>query len=442
MQLAGLANWYRIYTDRKVLTVLLLGFSSGLPLLLLGATLGAWLQDSGLDKATIGLFALVAIPYSFNFLWAPIIDQLRLPWLTKRFGRRRGWMLLLQCAIAAVLVSFAFTDPVENAVLPAYLAVLLAFFSASQDVVIDAFRTEYLDESQYGEGAAVAVFGYRLGMLVAGAGALALADQIDWQIVYVVMAGCMAVGAITTLCATEPKRHEVLVTLEGETTAEKVRHWLHRALVMPFVDFMQRHYRWWLILLFILCYRIPDGFIGFVTTPFFLDVGFTKSQVAGVAKLYGFGATLIGMFAGGALISRYGIGRCLLGFLLLQIVTNVTYALLALKGPYIYYLMFAISMDNLSGGMVTAVAIAYMMRLCNLQYTATQYALLSSLASLASKTIASSAGIVAEQYGWVEMFFLSALLGLPAIACWYGLRHSLLKLAPSSRSQAEAATSE
>lgn len=402
----------RAYTDRKLLAVMCLGFSSGLPLLLVGGTLGAWLQDNGLDRSTIGLFALVALPYSFNFLWAPFIDRLRLPYLSRRFGRRRGWMLLTQSLLVVAISAFALTDPAQDLGLVAWAAVMVAFVSASQDVVVDAFRAEYLAQSQYGRGAAMAVFGYRLGMMAAGAGALAIADQAVWQVAYMVMAGAMVVGLLTTLCVSEPARVEA----EKIEPAPTVGAWLYQAVVMPFKDFMHRHQGWWLMLLLILFYRLPDGFIGFITTPFFLDIGFAKSEVATIAKLYGFGATLLGMFIGGGLIPKLGVTRCLWLFLLFQIVANLSYTMLSISGPDRSMLMLAISLDNMSGGMVTAVAIAYMMSLCNLAYTATQYALLSSLASLASKTIAGSAGFVADSYGWTAMFGLSAVLGLLPIA--------------------------
>ncbi|MCI5048897.1 MAG: MFS transporter [Rickettsiales bacterium] len=410
----SLSEWITIYTHRKVLAVCLMGFSSGLPLLLIGGTLGAWLRDAGLDKGTIGTFALVALPYSFNFLWAPFIDRLKLPILSKRFGRRRGWLFFTQAVLLVAIAGFSTLDPAIDTAKVAWLAVLVAFFSASQDVVIDAFRTEYLGRNQYGEGAAMAVFGYRLGMLFTGAGALALADQMAWQIVYAIMALGMLASMIVVLFVKEPESTEA-----PSKAAPSLGAWLYEAVVMPFRDFATRHAGWWMILLFILFYRMPDGFIGFITTPFFLDIGFTKSQVAAIAKVYGFGATLAGMFAGGVLIHKLGIRSCLWWFLIFQICTNLTYAGLSVIGPEPYYLMFAISMDNLSGGMITAAAIAYMMSLCNQTYTATQYALLSSLASLASKTIAGSAGFVAEAHGWTIMFIASAAFGLPAMLLYW-----------------------
>ncbi len=451
------------YIHPKIIAVLLLGFSSGLPRLLVASTLGAWLLDSGVEKAAIGLFAYVAIPYSFNFVWAPLVDHLRLPWLTERFGRRRGWMLLSQAVLAALLLYMGQLNPATSPYAVAVVALLIGFMSATQDIVIDAYRTEFLDEEQYGQGAAVAVFGYRLGMLVAGAGALYIAQYIDWSAVYPAMAAFMLVGMVTALVAGEPgcegaegrgqgaeeyeakpacdrmpplMRREACAASERKTNNEAAegreqgdeanktnkqttqeRFFTH-AILDPFRDFAQRHKNWLAILLFILFYRVPDGFIGFMTTPFLLDIGFTKVTVANIGKLYGFAATIAGMFIGGALIGRLGVMCCLWWFLLFQIGANLMYAAQAWVGVDPVFLIFTISMDNLSGGMVTAAAIAYMMSLCSMSYTATQYALLSSLASLASITLAGSAGWIAEIYGWEMMFILSAVMGLPALVAY------------------------
>lgn len=399
-------NWLSPYLDRRILIIGLLGFSSGAPLLLVGSTLGAWLTESGIDKSTIGLFALVALPYSFNFIWAPFIDQLRLPFFCKLLGRRRGWLLFIQLLLALAIAAQAFTDPSQQTLHTALIAVLIAFFSASQDVVIDAYRAEILERPQYGAGAAIAVFGYRLGMLATGAGALALADQIPWNLVYVCMAACIAVGMATTLLAREPA---------APVAPPKEVGFMKRALIEPFADFAKQHPRWLLILAFIFCYRLSDGFISFMTTPFFLDIGFDKTTIATVAKLYGFGATLAGMFLGGVLIGRWTIIRCLWVFAVLQIFTNIAFVILSVSGPDTSLLMLAVSMDNLSGGMITAAAIAYMMTLCSPAFTATQYALLSSLASLASKTIAGAAGFIAAAYGWPAMFIISGAMGIPAL---------------------------
>jgi PAT family beta-lactamase induction signal transducer AmpG len=420
-------KWLTNYLHPKLLVIGFLGFSSGLPLLLVGGTLGAWLLDAGLDKATIGAFALVGLPYNLKFLWSPFIDRLPLPGLTRLLGRRRSWMIFTQILLVAAIGAFALLDPAVHPAWVAWLAVAVAFISASQDVVIDAYRAEYLDPPQFGEGAAMSVFGYRIGMLVAGAGALALADQATWQIVYIVMAAFMVVGIITVLCTKEPAISE---NEKSRIAAKGMKAWIYHAVVMPFKDFIQRYPQWILILLFILFYRLPDGFIAFITTPFFLDIGYTKSQVAAIGKIYGFAATILGGFAGGALIRYWGVSKSLIYFLLFHIITLLTYAVLAVVTPMygadslmgIGGLTTAITLDHLTGGMVTAAGIAYMMSLCNIQYTATQYALLSSLAAVASKTLAGTAGIVAESIGWDGMFLLSALMGLPAALIWVALR--------------------
>lgn len=411
------------YFQPRLIAVMLLGFASGLPYLLVGSTLGARLLDAGLDIKTIGLFALVALPYSFNFVWAPLLDHVKLPILTRRMGRRRGWLIVIQFLLLLSIVLLAGIDPADAPTHVALAAVLVAFLSASQDVVIDAFRAEYLKREAYGEGAAMAVFGYRLGMLSAGAGALALADAESWAMAYNIMAALMGAAIVVTLCVREPEIPETPESLKTHAAKKGIVAWLSFAIVTPLADFATRHPYWWMLLLLILFYRMPDGFVAFITTPFFLSVGFEKTEVAAVAKLYGFGATLLGMFVGGTLLHRWGVKRCLWWFLWFQMLANAGYALLSLSGANLAMLMLTISLDNCSGGMVTAAAIAYMMGLCNLQFTATQYALLSSLASLASKTIASSAGYFAEWVGWASMFGLSALLGLPALFVLYCLRN-------------------
>lgn len=423
-----------IYFHPKVLAVMLLGFSSGLPRLLVASTLGALLTDHALSMAAVGLFAYVALPYSFNFLWAPFADHLKIPYLTNKLGKRRGWILFNQLALTACLGAIALIDPASETFALALLALLTAFFSASQDIGIDALRTEYLAPSQYGEGAAMAVFGYRLGMLAAGAGALYLAEFVDWSAAYIAMAALMLVGIATILAVKEPEN-------ESAAAAPPItddRSPITPLIIAPFKDFMQRFSGWGWLLAFILFYRLSDGFIGFMTTPFFLEIGFEKSTIANIAKLYGFGATLLGMFVGGAIISKLGLFTALWSFALFQLLANLAYLHLALIGPQLYGLTLAISMDNLSGGMVTAAAIAFMMRLCQSPlHTATQYALLSSLASLGSITLAGSAGWIAQTHGWPAMFTLSALLGLPCLLIFYAKRQQFRTISqPSSTAEA------
>ncbi len=420
----AIVNWCKIYFHPKVLAVMFLGFSSGLPRLLVASTLGALLTDSAVEMATVGLFAYVALPYSFNFLWAPLVDYFHIPILSKKLGHRRSWMLVIQISLIGALAFLAFTNPAQAPAMVAVAALLVAFLSASQDIVIDAFRTEYLDKSQYGEGAAMTVFGYRLGMLVAGAGALYMADVVNWQSAYLAMAACMVVGIITTLLVKSPE------AVEKISTHTLGKGFFSSAIIAPFRDFMARFSGWGWLLAFILFYRLSDGFIGFMTTPFFLQIGFDKTTIAGIAKLFGFGATLAGMFIGGAMIAKLGLFTSLWSFALFQLVANLAYLALSIIGQDINALTFAITMDNLSGGMVTAAAIAFMMRLCqSAQYTATQYALLASLASLGSITLAGSAGWIAESYGWTAMFSLSAVFGLPCLAIFWYKRKMFRELA-------------
>lgn len=413
----ALVDGFSPFVHPKIRIILLLGFFSGLPYLLVGGTLAVWLRESGLDIATVGLFAWVAIPYSFNFAWAPLVDQLRIPWLTSRLGKRRSWMLLSQLALVIALLTLSLFPPQLSLASFALVALLAAFASATQDIVIDAYRTEYLDETQYQDGAAMAVFGYRIGVLVAGAGALSLADlsAIDWPQVYLCMALLMAFGIAVTLAICEPAH-----PAGGQAGREK--GWLRYAIVEPFIAFMRAHRGWPWILLLIFSYRLPDGFIGFISYTFYIDQGFSKTEIAGIVKLFGLIATLAGAFTGALLMRRFGLMNCLIGFLLFQMAANLGYLGFSVLGAHIPYLMLAISLDNLSAGMITAAAITYMMQLCDLRFTATQYALLSSLASLASKTLAGAAGWVAATFGWNAMFILSASLGLPALLILLYLR--------------------
>lgn len=408
----------RAYFHPHILTVLVLGFASGLPLPLVAGTLAARLTDAGASLAAIGLFAYVMVPYSLKFAWAPLVDHLRLPWLTRRFGQRSGWMLLTQAALLVALLALGSADPAAAPLLTALLALLVAFLSASQDIVIDAYRAEFLEQERYGEGAAAAVLGYRLGaQLVGGALALSLADHLPWSQVYTLMAGLMVVGMAALLRAGEPKRRRESAPYAGP------RDWLAQAVIGPFAQFARAHPRWLALLAFVALYRMPDGFIGFMSTPFFLNIGFTKTEIAAVAKVYGLAASIGGAILGGLAVRRFGVWPALMTMGVAQMFSNLAYLLVAHAGPEIWALMTAITLDNLAGGAVTAVAVAFLMRLCDVNYTATQYALLSSLAALAGMTLAGAAGWIAAQYGWVAMFTLSSIIGLPALLLLAGLRN-------------------
>ena len=395
--------------------MLFLGFSAGLPFLLVFSTLSAWLTEEGLSRTTIGFFSWVGITYSVKVIWAPFVDYLRLPFLTRMLGRRRAWMLLAQLGIAAGLVAMALTEPQSQLVLFALLAVFIAFCSATQDIVVDAYRIEAMDREYQAAMAATYIFGYRVALLVAGAGAFYAAEFQGWSGSYLIMAACMAVGIVTTLIIVEPRRGEgeqaVSVLSEG------VGRWFVTAVVHPFTDFFQRNgHLALLILLFIGIYRISDITMGVMANPFYLDMGYTKIQIAEVSKIFGFFMTIVGAGLGGVLVLRYGVMRMLIVGAALVAVTNLLFAGLANAAPDVTLLALVISADNLSGGIATTVFIAYLSSLTHTAYTATQYALFSSLMTLPAKFISGFSGIVVDGHGYFSFFVYAAALGVPAIA--------------------------
>jgi MFS transporter, PAT family, beta-lactamase induction signal transducer AmpG len=397
------------YLTRPLLTILFLGFASGLPLALTASTLSAWLFESRVDKAAIGLFAAVATPYTLKFLWSPLMDSLRFPVLTALFGRRRGWILATQIALAGSLLLMAAASPAINPWMTALAAVLVAFLSASQDIVIDAYRVESLKPEEQGEGAAMAQLGYRLGMLASSAGALYLAEKWGWQATYIAMAALMGIGIATTLAAREPQ-------IPGGVwkQAKGFIEWLRESVIAPFVDFM-RHPLWWQILAFIVIYRLADAFIGGMTNPFLLEIGFAKPEIASIVKIYGTLATIAGTFAGGSLTARFGALRVMFLAGLLHAATNLCYVWQVHAGHDGTVLAIGTSLENLTGGIAAAGFVAYLSNLCNVHYTATQYALLSSLAALGRTWFSTPAGYVAKHLGWSWFFTLSALLALPGL---------------------------
>lgn len=406
----------RVYLEPRVLLVMALGFSSGLPLLLTLSTLSVWLAEEGVSKTAIGLFALVGTPYTFKFLWAPLIDRARAPILSRALGRRRGWAALTQLALAAAILALGATDPSIDPFATALAAVVVAFLSASQDVVLDALRIELLEERQQGAGAAVYVMGYRLGMLAAGAGALFLAEALPWFWVHAAMAALMAVGLIATLLSPEPA--DVPTPPRRRFDA-----WLYEAVVAPFADFLRRP-GWLAILAFVALYKFGDSLAGVMANPFYLEMGFSKAEIAGVSKIFGLWATLIGGALGGLAVARFGILRSLFVCGLLQMFSNLLFAAQALVGHDLAMLTVVIAVENVAGGMGTAAFVAYLSSLCNVAYTATQYALLSSFMSFARTTLSSSGGALAEALGWVWFFGLTTLAAAPGLVLllWLGAR--------------------
>ena len=415
------------YLHSRILAVLLLGISSGVPRALVGGTLAAWLFESNVSLTAIGFSGYIASPYIYKFLWAPVMDQVRLPWLTRRFGQRVGWMLVTQLGVMAALAGMALTDPAQELALTVLLAIAVAFFSASQDVVIDAYRAEYLPREQYAEGAASGVLGYRVGMLLTGAGALILSDHLPWMQVYLLSATLILGGMVTVLIAGEP------AIAREEPVTRGAKAWLEHSVVSPFRQFMQTQPQWIWLLLFILLYRLPDGFIGTMTTPFQLAMGFTKTDIGTFSKLYGFLATAAGAFLGSAFYRRAGLRRTLFWFGLWQGISNLGYLLLVWSGPQLWALAVSITLENLVSGALGSVMALFFMQLCDTRYTATQYALLSALAAVASIYLAGPAGWMAERFGWEAMFGFSALLSLPAVLLLRPLHAHPLLQKPESK---------
>jgi len=417
--------------------ILLLGFASGLPLALTGSTLSTWLKDAGVTITAIGLFAAVAMPYSLKFFWAPLIDRLPLLVLTKQFGRRRGWMLLIQLLLASVIALMAFADPIANPWWTAVVALMLSTLSASQDIVLDAYRTERLKPEEYGPGIAMFTLGYRIGMLISGAGALYLAEYYGWQATYLTMAAIMGSMMLLTLLSREPDSPLIEADDKTESLGQRWISWFKSAVIAPFTNFMTRE-QWLLILLFIALYKLGDAFLGVMTNPFLLEIGFTKPQIASIVKIYGFAATIIGTFWGGSLAKKYGVYGPLFFCGLLHAATNMMF-LVQVKvgsdptplfnwiiplgengweiapGTGSFVLALGIALENLSGGMSSAVLVVFISQLCNIQYTATQFALLSSLATLGRTTLSSSSGYFVKLLGWEGFFVFSVLLALPSL---------------------------
>jgi PAT family beta-lactamase induction signal transducer AmpG len=406
----------RVIFSWRMLVAFVMGFACGLPLLLTGSVLQAWMTVEGVDLSVIGLFALVGLPYTVKFLWAPLLDRYTPP----LFGRRRGWLILAQGGLIASLIWLGLSNPGENLLMVALLAFLVTFFSASQDIVVDAYRREDLADEELGLGASFYVNGYRVGMLLAGSGGLILADFIPFSTVYLLMALTMVLGLLTTLLAREPK------------VAAGTPQSLKEAVVSPFQEYFSRPEAW-LFLLFILFYKVGDTMAATMTMPFYLDIGFSMSEIGTVVKLFGFWATIIGGLLGGILILRLGIYRSLWFFGILQGLSTAGFALLVWSGNSVAWLAGVIAFENLSSGMGTAAFVAFMASLTNKRFTATQYALLSSLMGVPRVFAGASTGFIVELTGWVWFFILCSLIAIPGLML-------LRRFAPAHRRQPAAAT--
>jgi PAT family beta-lactamase induction signal transducer AmpG len=421
---------FRVYQDQQVLAMLFLGFSAGLPILLVFGTLSAWLNSEGIDKTTIGFVSWVALAYGLKFLWSPLVDRLRIPLLTGWLGQRRSWMLLAQAGIISGLLLMSQSNPQQGLSWLVAFAVLTAFSSATQDITIDAWRIEAVEEDKQGAMAATYQLGYRIGMIVAGSMAFVIADFISWPIAYLVMAGFMLIGVFSTLRITEPdhsgahaewEKEDLVVRLMAKNThlPQRIRYlqaWFVGAVICPFTDFFRR-FGWHalLILAFIAVFRISDITLGVMAYPFYQDMGYSGSEIGLVSGFVGKFVTIGGALVGGVLVVRYGVMRMLMVGAWIVIVTNLLFAWLATQQPLLIWLMLVIGADNLAGGMAGTVFIAYLSSLTNRLYTATQYALFSSMMLLLPKFVGGFSGVVVDAVGYSWFFVYAATLGLPAV---------------------------
>ncbi len=405
----------RIYGRPRLLAVLFMGFSSGLPLPLTFGTLSFWLAETGVSLTAIGLFAMIGTAYSLKFLWSPAIDRLALPLITATFGRRRGWALVLQALLALAILWLGQTDPRIDPWMTAFAAFVVAFLSASQDIVIDAFRIELLEAEEQGAGAAATQWGYRFGMLASSAGALYAAEFGGWGFAFALMAALMAVGMATVLLAPEPAAPaDVAAPLPGASAAEKATAWIRTAVIGPFAEFTTRP-SWLAILVFIVLYKFGDALAGVMANAFYVATGFTRVEVAAISKVFGVAATLAGVGAGGLIVARLGHYRALFVCGIFQGVSNLMYVAQALAGHDVVLLTATIGIENFAGGMGSAAFVAYLSGLCNVAFTATQYALLSSLATVGRTNLSAWGGWLAEILGWPAFFAATTLAALPGL---------------------------
>ncbi len=395
-------DWLQVFRSRKMAALLLLGFSSGLPLYLTSRTLQAWMTQEKVSLGVIGVFSLVSLPYSLKFLWSPIIDRYVPPFL----GRRRGWMAITQIGlIIAIAAISTIQNPTQALQFLAINALIIAFLSATQDIAFDAYRTDILSEIELGAGASIGVLGYRVALLVTSALALILADYMPWQVVYLLMAILMGIGLLTSFWAPEPPAKDT------------PPHSIVDAVYLPFQEFFQRLgiTESLLILVFILLYRLGDSLLGNMVTPFLLQIGFSQTNIGTIQGGMGFLATTVGVLTGGAILTRIGLNKSLWIFGILQAVSNLGYYVLALAGKDDLLLLLAINIENFCGGLVVPTFVAFLMNLCNHRFSATQFALLSSLMAVSRDIVVAPAGALAQITGWPLFFLLSLVAALPGM---------------------------
>ncbi len=433
MTLATLHNWktsFQVYKKPKVLAMLFLGFSAGLPILLVFGTLSAWLNSEGIDKTTIGFVSWVALAYGLKFIWSPLVDRMPLPLLTRLLGQRRSWMLLAQAGVITGLVALSMYDPKTSLPTIVAFAVLTAFSSATQDITIDAWRIEAIDDEYQGAMAGTYQLGYRIGMILAGSMAFVIADFYSWSVAYLCMALFMLVGIISTFIISEPDHtlrdqeweteERVIALLERKKhLPEKIRKlqaWFVGAVICPFADFFARNgWNALLILSFIAVFRMSDITLGVMAFPFYQDMGYSGTEIGIVSGLVGKIVTISGALLGGILVVHYGVMRMLLVGAIIVIVTNLLFAWLAGQQPLVIWLILVVGADNLAGGLAGTVFIAYLSSLTNRAYTATQYALFSSIMLLLPKFIGGFSGVVVDATSYPVFFLYAASLGIPSV---------------------------
>ena len=416
----GWLKSFRVYVEAPSLRMLALGFSAGLPLLLVLGTLSFWLREAGINRSTIGFLSWVGLAYGFKWCWAPLVDRLPIPLLTRALGRRRSWLLLAQLMVVCGLVGMAFSDPKISLMPIVWFALLTAFGSATQDIALDAFRIESADVDRQAALSAAYLSGYRVAMIWAGAGVLWIAaraevsnpanyDPNSWKIAYLVMAASMVVGFATVLFSKEPITKPIV-------RAKNIGEWLQIALIEPFADFFRR-YGWnaLLLLSLIATYRISDIVMGIMANPFYVDMGYTKDEVAAISKVYGLIMTLVGAALGGVLSVKFGMMRTLMLGAILSAASNLLFSWLAMRGHDVTALTLVISADNLASGIASSAFIAYMSSLTNISYSATQYALLSSMMLLLPKWLAGFSGVAVDAVGYNTFFVGTALIGVPVL---------------------------
>lgn len=428
-QQKGWADALLVYGQPRVLLVSLFGFSSGLPFLLTGGTLNAWMAQTGISLTAIGFFGLVSIAYSLKFLWAPVVDRVPLPLLTVWLGRRRAWMLISQLLIVGGILAMSRTDPVTEVWWLVFWAVFVAFASATQDIALDAYRTEILETSQLGAGIAIWVAAYRIATIMAGAGAFIIADHQGFSVAYTAMAGLMCIGILTTLFAPEPEKTITRESVALETAAKnfldnhghlpflirRIASQIYGAVICPFAEFMTRPH-WPIILLFVALYKYGDVLVGAMANPFYINIGFSLTEIGQVTKLFGVIMTIIGGFLGGAFVVRVGILRALLIGGILQALSNIMFIIQAKVGYSLPMLAVTIGVENITSGLATAAFVAYLSSLCNFAYTATQFALLSSLMAIGRTVLGSFSGLIADTVGdWATYFAITTGAALPGL---------------------------